>query len=244
MTKLFAVLLLLCPALLAQSTTYFARPAAAGGASIAWTHKDAGNSASASITTASVSFTAGSRAIITLGLSCTGGTAAGADDNLVITGGGTTWTQIGETQFGTRRALFVMISDATPTSGTINIAWDNNGTDGVWEQGTYSIDEVTCNTTTRFSNVATGSGVNTTGSVTIGGTVDSGDHTAFLIAHATSEAVTLEAGLTGLHAATGLTGLRTFNFAYDGTPTIDQTPSASWATSDSWGAIGFIVEKP
>lgn len=196
--------------------------AAGGGGGIAWTHKDAGNSASASFTTASVSFTAGSRAFLTLGLSCVGGTAPGADDSIEITGGGTTWTRLSEVIFGVRRVLYVFISDATPTSGTIDVDWDNNGSDGVWEQGTYSIDEATCNTTTPTSNFATATGVGTSGTVTIGGTVHAGDHTVFFVGHATSETVTLEASLTGLHAATGLTGLRTFNFAYR--PTTERNP--------------------
>lgn len=222
-------------------------PAAGGGSSLEWTHLDGTSTLHTSepITTGTINAAAGSRVFVSFAYSVVGGGTAGVNDTVTVTGGGVTWDLVSEHYWAARRGIHLFVSDGTPSSATLSIDF-TTAYGSTFQEAAYSVDEATCNTTTRYSGLNTNTGASgTTVQVDLtGGTVDSGDHTFFVAAHETAETITAEAGFTQLFTFLGSAGLRSIIVAYDGTPTIDQTPSASWSSSSGSGIIGIIVEAP
>jgi len=227
------------------------RFAAAGGAGLNWTNLTSGSDTTTEpTTTASITPDANADVFVAIVIAVAGGGQTQTADTMSVSGCNLTWTQVAEVPYWEstdRRSVYVWHGKgASPTTGSLTIDWTTGG-GATWTEHMWSVDQVTgANTSTPYSNVATkaysGTAGTGTGNVTVGGTVDAGDNVYFMCGHDTDEAVTLEASLTSLAAVTGGTDCRTINAGYDGTPTIDQTPSATWSTSAGYAAIAFIVE--
>lgn len=254
-SKLIILLLLVAGSVSAQLNNpafvaSLSKPAAAGGGGggLSWSHLTSGSDTTTEPTsTASITPTANADVFVSIVVAVAGGGTTKAADTMSVSGCNLTWTQVAEIPYkdnSDRRSCYVWHGKgASPTTGVLTLAFTPDS--GTWTEHMWIVDQVTgAHTSSPYSNVAT-VGYTTGGtsvSVTVGGTVDSGDHVFFMCGHETDEAVTLEASLTSLAAVTGGSDCRTINAGYDGTPTIDQTPSASWSSSSGYAAIAFIVE--
>lgn len=225
--------------------------AAGGGGDLTWTELTQGSDTTTEpTTTASITPAANDDVFVAVVVAVEGGGTTGNSDTMTISGANLTWTQIRRNHYGasgeSRRSIYVFHGKgAAPTTGALTIDF-TSGHASTWTEHMWSVDQVdNAHTTTPYSNAAdNGSSTGVTSlAVTVGGTVDTGDHVYFAIGHEFAEAVTLESGLTSLSAISNGTDGRTIDAAYDGTAPIDQTPSASWTTSSTCGAVAFIVEK-
>lgn len=216
------------------------RDAAGGGGGISISQLTSGSATSEPATTASISPNSDSQVIVSFAWACSNvsvGTSSVSGCNL-------TWTEISSLSYGTRRRLSVFRgTGGSPSSGSLTLSISGNG--DPFQEIFWSVCEATgVNTTTPTSNVATNTSASATSlSVTIGGTVDSGDFTFCLFGmENASDSASFEAGLTQLSLQETGGNVRTLGVAYDGTPAIDQTPTFSWSSSGSVGGIGFILE--
>lgn len=189
-------------------------------------------------TTASITPTANAQVL----LSIVGAvTSSVMDDSLSVTGCNLTWTKIGTTAYGSRRRLWLYRGvGASPTTGVITIEYTGVGP---WTEFMWSVDEATgVDATTPLGTAYTDSNTTgTTASVTISDTPDAGDFVYSCIGEESDIAVTPESGFTILSNVTGGTDSRVLVAMYDGTPTIDTTPSATWTGDNGWGIIGVVV---
>lgn len=224
---------------------YFDAPDKASAA-ISLTNKE--NNVSTSFpttTTGSLSWTAGARGIASVVLACPGGgtTLSGHVD---VAGGSETWNEIGFTSYGSRRGVYVFLSDSVPTNGTLSITYDNGpGTDcngaGTPLEIQYSIDQMTGFDTGNPDDPATtASGASGTSlNIADVGTIDTGDvvYAAFGMENA-NDGIAPATGSTEHVKREGGGNVRSLLVAYS---TTDDTPGATWNSTGSAGGVAFII---
>lgn len=195
-------------------------------------------------TTASITPTANAQvfaAVVVAQTTLTGIT----DGTLDVIGCNLTWSQVTKVIYGAdngRRILFLWRGvGASPTTGSLTITY--TPTTGTWTENMWSIDEATgVDATTPLGTAYTNRDTTgTTASVTVSDTPDAGDFVYSCIGEESDIAVTPESGFTTLSNVTGGSDGRVLVAMYDGTPTIDTTPSATWTGANSWGIIGIVV---
>ena len=218
-----------------------------GGGDITLTHLTNDEGTSDPGTTASISPTASEILVMTGWVSATGGgSTSDANPELVPTGPtGITWTLQGYQTYGGRRAVYLWTgTGASPSSGTVSIDFTSD-TASTFESMKWSIEQGTnIDTTTPVSNyVETSADSAGPATVTITGTVGSGDWTFAAVGYESDDTLTAEAGWTVLFEDETGTGVRSNTAIYDDTATIDQTPSVTLGSSGGWGILGVILEK-
>lgn len=193
-------------------------------------------------TTASITPTNGAIVLAAVIIAQTDGNGLSAS-SLTISGCGLTWTQITSLIYGSdsgRRRIFLFKGTGTPSTGALTITHTTGGT---WTETLWSIDEATgVDAVTPFGTAYTNRSVTgTTASVTVSDTPDAGDFVYSCIGEESDITVTPESGFTTLSNVTGGSDGRVLIAMYDGTPTIDTTPSATWTGNNNWGIIGIVV---
>lgn len=198
-------------------------------------------------TSASITPTADAQVYAAYAVSVPGGDVINcAADSLTVTDtiGANTWVQIDCQEYGSRRAVYVVRTTwASPSAGTVTFDFTLTTGSLLVEAALWSIDEFTGVDVTTPNDAPTNcvNGSSTSCTMADVGTADAGDFVYAVIGHEDNETVTEESGFTVLSKIATATGIRTLLAMYDGTAAVDETPSASWATSGASGGIGFVI---
>lgn len=163
-----------------------------------------------------------------------------------LTGNGLTYVRVGSIQYGSRRAteLFRAMG-ASPSSGAISIACSNLGIvrDIAWivqeftgvittgSDGEDAVGTAVLNQNTASNGIALGSL----------GTPDTGDLSFGHVSEETAQTVTREANYTLIANVDATDNIRRLQSIYRDA-SADVTPSWTWSSSGSSGAIGLLVK--
>lgn len=187
--------------------------------------------------TGSLSWTAGSRGIVTV---ASARNTTGTNEGHSVTGGGVTWTEVGFVEYGSRRQLSVLVSDGTPSTGALTITAEYAG-GSTYQESQWSVEEVTGHDTgTPFGTMqqaSTGSG--TSLNCPDVGTIDAGDvvYAAGALEDG-ADSFAWAAGVTGIVYRSGGANVRSLRTGYSST---DDTPGVTWATSGNGAGILALI---
>jgi hypothetical protein len=181
--------------------------------------------------TGSLTWTAGSRGYAAVAVSRSSGDDPGAG-NVSISG----WTIIGTQVYSTRRRIYLLRSDSTPSNGTLSISY--GGVD--YQETIYGVIEATGidgTTPNDASQVATGAGTSLT--LADVGTIDAGDLVLTAAAHEGASnglALTDHTSLVSLQTGTNVRALVV------GWQTTDDTPtSTNNGGGNGTGMVGLVL---
>jgi hypothetical protein len=184
--------------------------------------------------------------LLWVGVAVAGGGVTNSADTVTPVGARGTWTELLDVQqqgsSNDRRSLYLFAGSGSVTNETISITY-SSGASATWTETAWVIDEWSGQDTgTPYATAigATGAGA-TSGALTDLGTPGTDARVTAGWIHSVAETVTAS-GLT----ATGtnlesLTDIRSLHVFYDASDPQNETPSASWSTSDAWTAIGIII---
>jgi hypothetical protein len=167
-----------------------------------------------------------------------GGTTVDSDD--ITPSGVATWTRIGRVHVN-RRSLYCFRGDGPFSAGTISITF-TSGNGSTFTEFAWSVNESTGQDATPNDAVVTNSAASGTTSAAVDpGTPGVGDAVMYAVIHETAENVALEASLTQLSEFEAGTDLRSLHVGYDVTATLDESPTATWASSSSNAVLAFVI---
>lgn len=175
-----------------------------------------------------------------------GGVTGCGTDTLVVTGTNaynTTWTEVDCQEYGVRRVIYLVRAvAASGTAGTITFDYTDNGAEAV-AAAFHWVGQFTGLNAADPDDAPTNCLTSTGTSCTIAdvGTPDAGDYILAGFGMENNEAFTPEADFTEEFDIGEGTHIRRAGVIYDGTATLDETPSVSWATNASSGGIGLIL---
>ena len=213
---------------------------------LAVTNLTSGSASGATASTASISPSAGEVIYLTVASAVQGGETPGGAESWTISGCGLTWSLISKSVYGSRRgAALYRGSGGTPSSGTISLQWNDDGS-GTPQEYIWVVDKVTgADDTTPNDSAATP--VTTVGgtSITMGslGTPDAGDYAYASFVHTgASSAMTLNSELeTKTAEVGGGAEVRRVLAAYDTSPDGSPTPGVTWSGAEDGVGFGVII---
>lgn len=201
---------------------------------VALANKENGVKTSNGWSTASLSFTGGSRGLISVSSATSGGavSAHGA------TGGGVTWSEIGTVAYSSRRRISWLLSDGTP-SGVITVTATATGT---YQESQYSVEELTgydsASVHGTVGTVGNGGGVSSPVNLGSLGTIDAGDLVIAAFGHEdASNTLAAGSGSTQHVLRDGGGNVRALIVM---TSTTDDTPGITYNAVSGSGGVGAI----
>jgi hypothetical protein len=192
--------------------------------------------------TASLTWTAGARGVVCVATFNSGGTVTGHS----ISGGGVTWTEIAFIVYGSARGLSILVSDGTPSNGTLTITAAFSG--GSFGDSIWNASEITGFDSAQWPSTATeNSASDPDPSPLIApdvGTIAAGDLAVFCFAYgqadATGNGVTVGGSSTEVDRVENVGGsVRSLMLA---TTTADDTPQYSYTTQTSCAIVAALFK--
>lgn len=191
-------------------------------------------STSNAFSTGSLSWTAGSRGVVSVASANTSDVTGHS-----CTGGGVTWNEVDSIQYGGRRGLCMFISSATPSTGALTITATVTG---VYQETQWSVDELTGfdtstpNDAGQAGSASSGTALNTPDL----GTLDAGDLALFCAGFESgADSFAVAANSTQHIKRAGGGNVRSLIVGYSST---DDTPGVTWASSgNGCGIVGCII---
>jgi hypothetical protein len=190
--------------------------------------------------TASLTWTAGARGVVCVATACSAAVTGHS-----VSGGGVTWTEIAFVTYGSIRGFSLIVSDGTPSNGTLTITVATSGsfTDSIWNAS-----EITGFDSGQWPSTGTdNSAGDADPSPLIApdvGTIAAGDLVVFSFAYgqqdATGNGVTVGGSSSEVDRVEDVGGsIRSLMLA---TTTADDTPQCSYTTQTSCAIVAALFK--
>lgn len=220
------------------------------GGALSFTHLTGGSDTTTEpSTTASITPSANTPVFCSVVIAVEGGGNTGDSDSMSVSGCNLTWTQVGRAHYqgssNDRRSVYVFRGfGASPTTGSLTIDF-TTGLGATWTEHMWSVDECANATTTLPTPYITEpSGAQTSATVTVSETPDTGDFVFAAFGVETASAtISLNSELeTSLYNQENGTDGRSIQVAYDSAPDASPAPGISWTGgAGSCSGVAFVV---